>query len=188
MSPEASEEAVLDEFAMEEEMTSATLRRYIDRHPSLAASLLDLYHELRLQAAETVEGSHAYQEVDPTLEPDDADAALAALRGSGLRDVAERLGLPRSFVVGFRDRQIEFTTIPGRFVVNFARVLGVRTYQLVSHLTASGLPTMQVAFRADKAPEIPSKTDFHSYVDTMGLTEAEREAVRALAEQGDRSS
>ena len=188
MSPEPSEEAILDEFAMEEEMTPTTLRRYIDRHPSLAGSLLDLYHELRLQAAEAAEGSHAHQEAVPILEADDADAALAALSGSRLRAVAERLGLPRAFVAGFRDQRIEFTTIPGRFLVNFAHALGVRTDQLVSHLTATDLTATRIAFHADEAPEIPPKTDFRSYMDAAGLTEEQRGAVRALTEQSDRST
>ena len=188
MSPEPLGEAVLDEFAMEEEMTPATLRQYIDRHPSLAASLLDLYHELRLQAAEAAEGSYAHQEAEPILEASDADAALAALSGGELRAVAKRLGLPRTFFMGFRDRRIEFATIPGRFVVNFARALRVRTDQLVSHLTTADLPAMRVAFRADEAPEIPPKIDFRSYMDAVGLTEEQRGAVRALAEQGDRST
>jgi hypothetical protein len=189
MSPRPSEEeAILDEFVTEEEMTLATLRRYIDQHPSLAASLLNLYHELRLQAAEPAEGSHVHQEAGPILKADGADAALAALSGSGLRAVAERLGLPRAFFVGFRDRRIEFTTIPGRFVVNLASALGVSTDQLVSHLTATDHPMMRVAFRADEVPEIPSKTDFPSYMDAAGLTEEQRGAVRALAEKSDQSA
>ena len=42
---------ILDEFTMEEPLNHAVLKSYIDRYPSLALELTDLYHELAMTDA-----------------------------------------------------------------------------------------------------------------------------------------
>ena len=107
MLTDTDREHILSDFAMETDLTPNVLRKYMQRYPSLALDLTDLFHEFTMVDLENVVGS-TMGEVE--LEGDELGEGLAvvqaALSGQALRDLARQLGLPRDFVAGFRDARV----------------------------------------------------------------------------------
>ena len=122
MSTDMDREDVLSDFAMEPDLTSKILRAYIQRYPELALELTDLFHELSMVDLADAAGSNLEQEgIDDAMVGEGVAAVAAALSGSGLRDLARRLELPRDFIGGFRDARVRLGSVPSSVVLNLAR-------------------------------------------------------------------
>ena len=183
MSAKTDKDDILDDFPTEPSLGPETLRSYVQRFPSLAVELTDLYHELRL-----VDLSTAVDGVPFETNPADvgaqqsAAAVMSALSGTNLRGLAQDLGLPRDFVAGFRDRKIRLGSIPGALLGNLARTAKVGVHQLIYHLQDSTAPTPQMAYKADGKPRGSAPVEFDDFVAGLNLDESELEALNKLSE------
>lgn len=194
MPHEPSEDDVLNAFAMEEEASSDVLKRYIALYPAHAVALIDLFHDLQLSDLEQLDVGRTELEAQggmletksASLEAKSIDPAAEALSGGRLKAVARDLGLPRTFISGFRDGRVRFGTIPGAFLVNLAEALRVRVDQLADHLMAPQSTATRLAFKADGIPGAMPQASFEDYVNAALLTPEQLETVRALARHGDR--
>lgn len=182
MSNEIKQDDVLDDFAMEMPFGPETLQNYIEKYPKLAVELADLYHELLmvdLSAAvdgvplETKSAVETYQQ--------NSVAVATALSGANLRDMAQKLGLPRDFVAGFRDRKIRPGSIPGTLLTNFARSANVSIHQLINHLQDTTGSTPQMAHKADGKPQGSAPVEYDVFVEGLGLDDSELEALNRLS-------
>ena len=139
MSTDMDREDVLSDFAMEPNLTSKVLRSYIQRYPEFAVDLTDLFHELSMVDLADAAGSILEQEgLDDAMVGEGISAVGAALSGSGLRDLARRLELPRDFIAGFRDARVRLGSVPANVLLNLARAMDVKTQYFVGSMGSPG--------------------------------------------------
>ena len=174
-------EEILDEFTMEESLNHMVLKNYIDKYPSLALELVDLYHELMLTdarvAAESIE-PQTKQMVSPKIfENTNVEAALT---GDELRSLAKKVGLPRDFFAGFRDRKIRFGSIPEPIVTGLANQLGVAIHALIEFLRSPPRSGSGFAFKAEGKPNESAVIDYDEFLDSLALTDQEKSALERL--------
>lgn len=172
MSPafDRDEDQVLDDFLSEAAQDRATLERYLKLYPDHAGALLDLFTTLTLQPPSAQA---------PGAEADEAwvDSAVVRLRNrlrgevvnpfqpltaQAYNAVRTRLGIRSATLAGFRDRQVELSTVPVRWLRKLAEVLGTSLGALETYL---GQPPRLAAqsYRADAAPQAAaSKISFEA--------------------------
>lgn len=182
MSNKLERDDILDDFAMEEALGPKTLRNYVEKHPTLAVELTDLYHEL-LMVDLSAAADGMQLETKPAVETSQQNLAVVAtaLSGENLRDLARNLGLPRDFVAGFRDRKIRVGSIPGTILANFALSASVNIHQLINHLQDTAGPTPQMAHKADGKPQGSASVEYDVFVEGLGLDDSELEALNRLS-------
>jgi len=169
---------ILDEFTMEEPLNHAVLKSYIDRYPSLALELTDLYHELAMTDArndvESVQLETKHLDSATALGRTGVEAALA---GDELRSLARKVGLPRDFFAGFRDRKVRLGSIPEPVVTGLARELGVAVHALVDFLRSQPRTNTGFAFKADGKPNEGVVLEYDEFLDSLALTDQEENAL-----------
>ena len=119
---------VLDAFAVEPDPGRDTLEHYLRTYPQYAAELVDLSRELALQYPrdETPLSAEDQAKIDSAWLRHAAAAPVAladtfaGLSVQELRDVAERLDVPRQVLTAFRNRRILLPTVPRRFLARLA--------------------------------------------------------------------
>ena len=182
MSTDMDREDVLSDFALEQDLTSKVLREYIQRYPELAVELTDLFHELSMVDLADAVGSHLEQEgFDDAMVGEGVAAVADALSGSGLRDLARRLELPRDFIAGFRDARVRLGSVPANVLLNLARAMDVKIQYFVVYLQRPhGVPGA-LAFKADSKPQGLSVLEYDDFVESLGLDDNEVAALQRLA-------
>jgi len=176
-------EDVLDEFTMEETLNHSVLKCYIDRYPGLALELTDLYHELAWADARSglesvhLEVKHLASETAPGRA-----SVEAALAGDELRSLARKVGLPRDFFAGFRDRKVRLGSIPEPVVTGLARELGVAVHALVDFLRSQPRTNTGFAFKADGKPDEGAVLEYDEFLDSLTLTNQEENALDRLCQ------
>ena len=175
-------ENILSDFAMEAVLTPDVLRAYIQRYPHLALELTDLFHDLTI-----VDLKGVVESISPetNLESEQFEGGVAAVRaalsGSGLRDLALRLKLPRDFVAGFRDARVRLGSVPASVLLNLARAIDVKTQHFIAHLQRQHGTAGAVAFKADIKPQGLSVLEYDEFIESLGLNENEVAALERLA-------
>lgn len=175
-------ENILSEFAMEPVLTPDVLRDYIHRYPHLAVELTDLFHDFTLvDLKSTVESSQPETELESEQLTEEVAAVRAALSGSGLRDLARQLELPRDFIAGFRDARVRLGSVPASILLNLARALDVKTQHFIAHLQRQHGTTSAVAFKADIKPQGQSVMEYDDFINSLNLDKSEVAALKRLA-------
>ena len=188
MTNDINMEDILDELPMEEPLNHAVLKSYIDRYPSLALELTDLYHELALTDARN--DIQSVQLKTRHLAPATAigrNGIEEALAGDKLRSLARKVGLPRDFFAGFRDRKVRLGSIPEPVVTGLARELGVAVHALVDFLRSQPRTSIGFAFKADGKPDEGAVLEYNEFLDSLGLSDQEERALDRLCEVDGRS-
>ncbi len=182
MSAELNRDAILDDFAMEDLIVPETLRNYIERYPSLAVELTDLYHELLLvDLSAATDRIQLETKLAVETSRQDVMVVANALSGSSLRDLAKKLGLPRDYIAGFRDRKFRLGSIPGTLLTNLARSASVNIHQLMNYLQDTASSTPQIAHKADGKPQSSAPVEYDAFVEGLALNERELEALIRLS-------
>lgn len=182
MSAKTDNDDILDDFATELSLGPETLQNYVQRFPSLAVELTDLYHELRLVDLSVAVDHMPMEKKSATdISQQSTSVVMDALSGPNLRGLAQNLGLPRDFVAGFRDRKIRLGSIPGTVVGKLARTARVSINQLIDHLQNTAGPTPQMAYKADAKPQGSAAVEFDDFVAGLDLDESEMEALNKLS-------
>lgn len=176
---------VLYAFAVEEDGGRDTLMRYLTAYPQYAYDLLDLSRELVHPVLDEPFSAADEQRVS---------AAVARFRGGIVKQApvplasqafnvaAERLQLPLLAMLAFRERRIDLTSVPARFLERLAGALETSLDQLRAFLSQ---PAMVSATRQSKSrvkPAAATKVSFEKILRDAGV-EAER--VQALIERGE---
>ena len=182
MSTDMDREDVLSDFAMEPNLTPKVLRTYIQRYPELALELTDLFHELSMVDLADAAGSNLGQEeFDDQMVGEGVAAVAAALSGSGLRDLARRLEMPRDFIAGFRDARVRLGSVPANVLLNLARAMDVKIQYFVVYLQRRHRVSGALAFKADAKPQGLSVLEYDDFVASLGLDDNEAAALERLA-------
>ena len=104
-----------------------------------------------------------------------------ALSGSNLRNLAKKLGLPRDYIAGFRDRKFRLGSVPSALLTNLARSASVNIHQLMNHLQDTAGSTQQMAHKADEKPQSSAPVEYDEFVEGLALDEKELEALDRLS-------
>lgn len=179
-----SRDEVLYAFAVEDDVGRDTLMRYLVAYPQYADDLVDLSREL----ARTIPD-------EPLSETDKrcVDAAVVRFRGAVKRTsaplapqafnvAAERLQLPLLVVVAFRERRVDLTSVPARFLERMARALDTTLDELRSFLSQPPMASIARQSKSRVKPVAATKMPFDKVLRDAGV---ESERVQALLERGE---
>lgn len=181
-----SRDEVLYAFAVEDHAGRDTLMHYLATYPQYALDLIDLSREL----ARTVP-------VEPFSEADErrVDAAVARFQAGVAKRVpvtlvppkafnsaAVRLQLPLLAMVAFRERRVDITSVPARFLERLAQALETNLDELREFLAQ---PPMVSAARQSKSrvkPVAPIKVPFDKVLRDAGV---DSERILTLIDLGE---
>lgn len=190
MSDSKTRDDVLYAFSIEPNHDRETLERYLRKYPELAEDLIDLSHELTIAVAlrnkdvgplpdpKAEEAWQALLKCGPITSPAlDQNTAFANLKGAALVELATKMDIPRSLLTALRDRLVEPSTIPMRFLSRLANASGsaikaIQQYLALPPVTADGLQ-----FKADSRPSNQGRVPFRKLVDDTQMTEEQRAAL-----------
>ncbi len=174
----ASKDDVLADFTTEEEMSPTVLRTYLQRYPEHAKDLLALFNELSMCDLEVSEASKPFEIKATGPETLRVQQVRQALFGSGVKELARELGLPRAFFTGLNTNVVHLGSVPVGFLKNLAAKLDVRLQDLISGMQqGDGQP---VAMKSDTKPGAETPIEFQDYIDKAGLAKEEQHALQKL--------
>lgn len=173
------EESVLLAFAVEADGSPGRLAQWVERHPEHADALVALAVDLALlparEAALPTEGASAAVEAawarfsagvaglaKPAVPAPDP---FAGLDMPAFRTLASALGMPIMLLIRLRDRLVEVTTIPSRFLARLAAEVKWAPSDLVAYLDGSPAVPAGTSFKADEKPVIPPKQSWAAAVE-----------------------
>jgi hypothetical protein len=184
-----SSEDILFAYSVEPCHDQQTLESYLRQYPDLAQELIDLSHELRL--AETLGPSDVGLEPDAAwqeawqqyfaCEPNTADTSIdpfAQFKGQEFAFLADSLAVPRSFLIALRDRLVDPTSIPLRFLLRFSEFTGASIDGLRRYFARPPALSGALSFKADNKPHAQDQVTFEALVRSTNLTDEQREALQ----------
>lgn len=174
----ANRDGVLDDFIVEEEMSSAVLRTYLRRYPEYTEDLLALFNELTMSELEATEASLPFETKAMTEEALRVQHVRQSLFGGGVKELARELGLPRAFFVGLNTNVVHLGSVPIEFLKNLAAKLDVHLQDLISGMQQGD--GQAVAMKSDTKPGAETPIKFWDYVGQAGLAEEEQRALQKL--------
>ena len=172
---------ILDDFAMTSPLGPETLRSYVKKYPQLTLELTDLYHELLMVDLSAADGMQLNTKSVVENSQQSETSVASALSGVNLRKLAQKLGLPRDYIAGFRDRKVRLGSIPGALLINLARSASVSVHQMIKHFQDIAGSTPQMAHKADGKPQSSAAVEYDDFVKGLGLNESELEALKILS-------
>lgn len=174
----ANRDDVLSDFTVEEEISPAVLKTYLQRYPEYAKDLLALFNELTMSDLEATEASLPLETRAMTAEAQRVQHVRQLLFGGGVKELARKLGLPRAFLMGLNTNVVHLGSVPIEFLKNLAAKLDVRLQDLVSGMQQGD--GQAVAMKSDTKPGAETPIEFYDYVGQAGLTEEEQSALQKL--------
>lgn len=174
----SNREDVLNDFTVENEISPATLKTYLTRYPEFTQDLLALFNELSMSDLQSAEASLPLgtQYVSPeTLR---VQHVRQSLFGTGVKDFARDLGLPRSFLTGLNAEVVHIASMPTSLLKALANRLGVQMQDIISGMQQGD--GQAVAMKSDVKPGALPAIEFHEYIECGGLTEEEQRTLETL--------
>lgn len=186
-----TEEEVLLAFAVESVHDRETLERYLKEFPEHASALVDCSiaffvevspsEEVALNSDVAVE--RAWQTFQVNVEqPDDAAIInpFAQLSPIAFKSLAARLDISKLLLARLRDRAIDASTIPRRFVNTISNELGTNAEALMAYLCRPPAMVSSHSFRSAVKPGVAEPMSFETAVETSQLTPVQQAALKAL--------
>ena len=194
---QASRDAVLHAFSIEENRNADTLAIYLKRYPQFRESLINLSNELFLapsfdeipvEISPSDDAKGAWSKFQSMLSPEDPASSaqsvvsnpLSNLDRQGFRDLAKKLNLNTLFLFRLRDCTIQVTTIPQRFLLLIAKALKVSVEELRSALEAPPQLSTASRFKASEKPSVSDKISFDEALTQSQLSEEQQAMLRAM--------
>lgn len=189
------QEEVLLSFAIDPSHDNETLARYVKEHPECASALAELSVELMLaetQKDKEFPGSDsstvitAWQRFNNTLDKLTTDQEItnpfSKLTPNQLKAAADKIGINKLMLVRLRDRSIDLSTIPSRFIEQVAISLETTGDLLRTYLSSSPTIISGHSFCSDIKPTIAEQITFTQAIETSHLTESQQKLLKALME------
>jgi hypothetical protein len=175
-----SRDDVLYAFAVEDDVGRETLLRYLATYPEYALDLVDLSRELTRSISE-----------EPLSQADEqrVDSAIARLRSGKLKPpprtlapqifnaAANRLDIPLLAMVAFRERRVDLSTVPTRFLRALAQALETTLDDLRAFLSQPATVSATRQSKSRVQPAAPSKVSFEKILQDAGVTPERRQAL-----------
>lgn len=174
----ANRDDVLSDFTMEEDLSPAVLNAYLQRYPEYARDLLALFNELSMSELEAAEASLPLETKAMNAETLRVQHVRQSLFGSGVKEFAGELGLPRAFFTGLNAGVVHLASMPTGLLKTLARKLDVHIQDVISGMQqGDGQP---VSMKSDVKPGGEAPIEFADYVAQADLSEEEQRALQAL--------
>ncbi|MCY4237578.1 MAG: hypothetical protein OXC93_04400 [Rhodospirillaceae bacterium] len=174
----ANRDDILNDFTVEEEISLAVLKTYLQRYPEYTKDLLALFNELTMSDLEATEASQPLETKAMNLGDSRVQHVRQLLFGKGVKEFARELGLPRAFLMGLNANVVHLGSVPAEFLKHLAAKLDVRLQDVISGLRQGD--SQAVAMKSDIKPGAESPIKFQDYVDQAGLAEKEQRALQKL--------
>ncbi|MEE4209109.1 MAG: hypothetical protein V2I43_07580 [Parvularcula sp.] len=174
----ASRDDVLNDFAVEDEMSPAILKAYLQRYPEYTQDLLALFNELSMSDLETAEASLPLETKAISAETMRVQHVRQSLFGSGVKEFARDVGLPRGFFTGLNAEVVHLASMPKGLLKALAKSLDVHFQDVISGMQQGD--SQAVAMKSDVKPGAVPPIEFEDYVDSAGLTETEQRTLQKL--------
>ncbi|MEL6415980.1 MAG: hypothetical protein AAFQ15_13655 [Pseudomonadota bacterium] len=174
----ANREDVLNDFTVEEEISPAILRAYLQRFPEFTQDLLALFNELSMSDLAAAEASLPLETKAVSAETLRVQHVRQSLFGTGVREFARDLGLPRAFFTGLSAEVVHIASMPTSLLKTLANKLGVNMQDVISGMQQGD--GHAVAMKSDVKPGAVPPIDFQDYVDRAGLSEEEQRVLQSL--------
>lgn len=179
----ASREDVLNDFTVEEEISPTILKAYLQRYPEYTQDLLALFNELSMSDLQTAEASPPLETKSVSAETQRVQHVRQTLFGTGVREFAHELGLPRGFFTGLNAEVVHIASMPTSLLKTLAKRLGVQMQDVISGMQQGD--GQAVAMKSDVKPGTMPAIEFQDYLEAAGLTEKEQHTLETLlAEDG----
>lgn len=190
-SSDRSEEEVLLAFSIEPTHDRKTLEQYLADYPEHAKALIACSIELMVDATRSVETvatsenavELAWQRFQSAVsQPEEAPVLnpFATLNPTAFKSLAKQLGINNLLLIRLRDRAIDATTIPRRFVQRLATELGATTDAITAYLRSPPAMVSGHSFRSTVKPAVTQQISFEKAVETSQLTPDQQDALKAL--------
>ena len=174
----ANRDDVLSDFTVEEELSPSVLKAYLQRYPEYAQDLLALFNELSMTDLEATEASLPLETKAMNAETLRVQHVRQSLFGSGVKEFARELGLPRAFFTGLNAGVVHLAAMPTGLLKTLARKLDVHIQDVISGMQqGDGQP---VSMKSDVKPGGEAPIEFADYVAQANLSEEEQRALQAL--------
>jgi hypothetical protein len=185
--PHPSQEEVLSAFAVEPDAGRRTLERYLRAYPQYAEGLVELSRERWFMEGQgegplsgadeaRIEAALGVHRGDPPALPPDP---LAALSVPELRQLAQRLAVPRQVITAFRERRVIAASVPRRFLADFADALRCPAEALLSALGGPPPSSQTRSYKSEVKPEADQPVTFERLLLDAGLSAEARAALLA---------
>jgi hypothetical protein len=175
---------VLESFAMEPDNSGQTLKRYLQDYPEYATQLVDLSLEIfrfsivdesSLSEEDQMRIDSAWNIIQSTRSEIASDP-IAELSVPKLRKIAQSLKVPRQVITAFRERTVIVSSVPMRFLTQFAGMLGINIQEF---LNALALPPQSLArnYKADGKPTQAGQVTFEQLLRDAGMSDEQIELL-----------
>lgn len=174
-------EEVLDAYTVEKNVGRETLERYLEAYAEYAVELVDFSRERSRFSVQINEplGREDTALIDKawkrylaaTSRP--AVDVFAAFSVDELRDIANRLGVPRQILAAFREGRVIVESVPRRFLSGLANALKTEVELLTQAATQSSLIFAR-SHKADVKPASDSRVTFDQLLIEAGVPEEKR--------------
>lgn len=174
----ASREDVLNDFTVEEEMSPTILKAYLQRYPEYTQDLLALFNELSMSDLQSAEASLPLETKSVSAVSLRVQHVRQSLFGTGVREFARDLGLPRGFFTGLNAEVVHIASMPTSLLKTLANRLGVQMQDVISGMQQGD--GQAVAMKSEVKPGAIPAIEFQDYVESAGLTKEEQRTLKAL--------
>jgi hypothetical protein len=174
----ASREDVLNDFTVEEEMSPTILKAYLQRYPEYTQDLLALFNELSMSDLQSAEASLPLETKSVSAVSLRVQHVRQSLFGTGVREFARDLGLPRGFFTGLNAEVVHIASMPTSLLKALANRLGVQMQDVISGMQQGD--GQAVAMKSEVKPGAIPAIEFQDYVESAGLTKEEQRTLKAL--------
>lgn len=174
----ANRDDVLSDFTVEDEMSPAVLKAYLQRYPEYAHDLLALFNELSMSELEAAEASLPFETKAMNAEALRVQHVRQSLFGGDVKEFARDLGLPRAFFTGLNASVVHLASIPTELLKALASRLNVHIQDVISGMQQGD--GHAVAMKSDAKPGAEAPIEFADYIDHVDLTEEEQRALQTL--------
>ncbi|RMC98553.1 hypothetical protein EAY64_09295 [Aquitalea palustris] len=186
------EEEILLAFSIEPTHDRATLEYYLDQYPEHAQALVDCSIELMMDAlwaSEDVQISseqvveQAWQQFQVAMKSAQSTPItnpFAQLPPTTFKAIAKKLDISNLFLIRVRERAIDATTIPWRFIQRLAVELGATAEAVSAYLHSPPAMVSSLSFRSDVKPKVAPQISFEQAVETSQLQPTQQEALKAM--------
>jgi hypothetical protein len=191
LKPEMPLEEVLLAFSVEPAHDRSTLDHYLALYPQYTTDLIDLSLDLCIEGrgiSEAVEDEDTFQLALKQLRGAGTAAARSsanpfdAFRGASFVALAERLRVPRSVLIAFRDRLVVASSVPQLFLARIARAVQMTVADLLAYLALPPAVAGAVNYKADDKPASSEKVTFEALLDSSGVTPEQKADIYTSSE------
>lgn len=175
-----SRDDVLYAFAVEDDVGRETLLRYLATYPEYTLDLVDLSRELTRSNSEAPLSQEDEQRIDSAiarLRNGKLKAPPRALAPQVFNVAANRLDVPLLAMVAFRERRVDLSTVPTRFLRALAQALETTLDDLRTFLSQPATVSTSRQSKSRVQPTAPSKVSFEKILLDAGVPAERRQAL-----------